>query len=204
MSAADGPDALLPTRRVIPENWVRPLPLDRWFPEGASPLEVDVGCGKGRFLLARARRHPECRYLGIERMLGRLRKIDRKACRLGLANLRLLRLDAWYAVAYLMPAASVRTYYVFFPDPWPKARHAVHRFFDEGFAAGLHRSLEPGGVVHAATDHAPYFEAIEAALRVHGGFEPAPVLVPDEEEQTDFERLYLGRVPIGRCAFRKR
>ncbi len=191
----------LPPRRILPDDWLRPLVLGHWYPHPERPLEVDVGSGKGRFLLARAARFPGVNFLGIERLLGRLRKIDRKACRGGLANVRLLRMDAYYATTYLLPAASVSTFYVFFPDPWPKVRHQAHRLFNEAFLEALARTLRPGGRVHVATDHLPYFEQVRAILAGDGRFEPAAPFEPAEEERTDFELLYLHEKPIGRCSF---
>lgn len=191
------------TRRISHGDGLHPLDLDSAYENHNAPLDLDVGFGKGRFLLARAAVSPAVRFLGIERRLDRLRRVDRKVCRRGLSNVRLLRFDAWYAVIYLVPAAAVRNCFIFFPDPWPKARHHAHRFFDDGFVQGLFRILQPGGVVQTATDHLPYAEEIHAALARHPGFEPAEVLVPAPEERTDFELLYLGKTPIGRCAFRK-
>ena len=70
------------TRRYVPENWLEPFRLADLF-AAPAPFEVDVGCGKGRFLLARAAAHPEINYLGVDRMLRRIRKVDRKAVRAG-------------------------------------------------------------------------------------------------------------------------
>ena len=70
----------------------------------ACPLEVEVGCGKGRFLTGRAAANPDCVFLGIERMLGRVRTFDSKTRRLGLANAHVVRLEALYTFWYLLPA----------------------------------------------------------------------------------------------------
>lgn len=188
--------------RIRPEQWIDPLPLAAYF-GNHHPLEVDVGCGKGRFLLERARTHPETNLLGIDRMLRRIRKIDNRVRRLGYPNLRLLRLEAYYAVAYLMPADAIQTYYIFFPDPWPKQRHHDHRLFNPRFVEALCRTLRPGGQVHVATDHQPYFEAICGILRREPRLAEAEPFQPTEAERTDFERWYLDRSPIGRCSFRR-
>lgn len=189
--------------RIIPENWLEPLPLSRFFSDPDRPIEVDVGCGKGRFLLARAQRFPETNFLGIERLLGRLRKVDRKLLRAGLTNVRLLRMEAYYATTYLLPADAISAYYIFFPDPWPKARHHDHRLFNPAYLDALARSLRPGGLVHVATDHLPYFEEIHAILRADPRFEEVAPFEPTEAERTDFELLFLGQKPIGRCSFRR-
>ncbi|NKB25683.1 MAG: methyltransferase domain-containing protein [Kiritimatiellae bacterium] len=87
--------------RIFPENWLEPLSLKDLF-DISQPLEIDVGCGKGRFLLRRATNGPETNFLGIERKLRRVRKIDKKAMKLGIRNLRLLRMDAYYAIHYYL------------------------------------------------------------------------------------------------------
>ena len=189
--------------RIYPGSWLGPLELDRHFAHPDRPLDLDLGCGKGRFLVARAAAHPDTNVLGIDRMLDRIRKVDRKCLRRDLHNVRLLRVEGYYAVTYLLPAASVRTCFCLFPDPWPKKRHRHHRLFSPSFLNALHRSLRPGGVLHLATDHLPYFEEIYALLSSDPRFAPEPVFIPRPEERTDFELLYLGRKPIGRCSFRK-
>jgi len=189
--------------RYFPEDWLRPMAVDRLF-KRTAPLEIDIGCGKGRFLLAHAQRHPDINFLGVDRMLRRIRKIDRKAVRRELTNVRLLRADAYYTTAYLIPEESVSTYYILFPDPWPKKRHVTHRLFDPKYVDALHRTLEPGRPFHFATDHLPYFEAVREIMLRDKRFEEIPAFEPLEEERTDFERLYLNIKPIGRCSFRKR
>ena len=188
--------------RHRPENWLDPIPLTDLFP-GASTMEVDLGCGKGRFLLARARRHPEIPILGIDRMLTRIRKIDNRARRMKLTNLRLLRIEGAYAVSYLLPPESVSTYYIFFPDPWPKKRHHGNRMFSDLFLQALVRTLAPGGCLHVATDHRPYFEEIRGLLEGCSALTGIQPYIPDEEERTDFERWYHGKTEIGRCSFKK-
>ncbi len=192
--------------RVIPATpaeWLGPLPVARWFSRPELPLHVDVGCGKGRFLLARAARYPAVNFLGIDRMLRRIRKVENRARRLDLANIRLLRVEAYYAVAYLLPPAAVSTFYIFFPDPWPKARHEAHRLFNPQFLTALHRSLQPGGMVHVATDHWPYFEQLQGVFAADLRFAPTAPFVPEADEQTDFECYYRETKPIGRLSVQK-
>ena len=184
-------------------EWLGPLPVREWFAHPQRRLEIDLGCGKGRFLLARAAKRPETNFLGIDRMLRRIRKVDNRARRFDLENVRLLRMEAYYAVAYLVPPAAVDAYYVFFPDPWPKARHEGHRLFNRPFLDALHRTLAPGGVAHVATDHLPYFEQLSGIFAGDARFAPIEPFVPAEDEQTDFERYYIGQKPIGRLSVRK-
>lgn len=134
-----------------------PLPVEIG---GARPLEVEVGCGKGRFLTARAAAHPEADFLGIERMLGRVRSFEEKCRRLKLSNAYVLRLEALYTFWYMLPEHGVRRTYVFFPDPWPKRRHRRHRLFGPLFLKALWKRLETGGRIEFATDHAEYFSHV--------------------------------------------
>lgn len=193
-----------PGCRIAVENVLEPLRLDGLFAHPGRPIEVDMGCGKGRFLVARAGAFRETNFLGVDRMLGRLRKIERRSARLGLDNVRLLRMDAFYATTYLIPTASVSTYYIFFPDPWPKVRHHRHRLFNAEYMNALHRTLAEGGTVHAATDHLPYFGEIASIVADDPRFELVPPFLPAEEERTDFELLFIEQKPIGRLSFRKR
>lgn len=190
------------SQRIYPEQVLQPLDLDAAFGYNHRPIELDLGSGKGRFLLARAQAHPEINYLGIDRMLRRIRKVDRKAVRNGLNNIRLLRMEAYYAVSYLIPAESISAYYILFPDPWPKKKHHDHRLFNPRFIDALYRTMKPGAPVHIATDHLPYFDEIMDVMRAHAErFEETEPWEPTEEERTDFELLFIEHKPIGRATF---
>src|SRR5512139_3932703 len=104
-----------PTLICQPASFFARLDLGSLFAR-PQPLEVELGCGDSTFLVALAARHPERNFLGVERLLGRLRKLDRKGRRLGLTNLRGLRIEAAYCLEYLLPFASVSALHVYFPD----------------------------------------------------------------------------------------
>ena len=191
------------TLRIFPEQWLEPIDFAARFEHPERPFEIDLGCGKGRFLLARARKFPEINFLGIDRQLGRIRKIGSKALRAGLFNIRLLRLDAYYTVTYLIPPQSVDAYYIFYPDPWPKGKHHHNRIFNGLFMDAIARTLKPGGKIHASTDHLPYFEEIYRLLKSDSRFDETETFVPAKDETSDFELMFKEKVP-GRCSFTRK
>lgn len=191
--------------RIIPSDWMGPLDLDAVFGHKPGALEVDLGCGKGRFLLAHAEQNPDISFLGIDRLLLRLLRVERQARREKHCNIRLLYVDACYAVGHLLPACSVAVYYIFFPDPWPKRRHYRRRLFDEDFLNALNKTLVPAGYIHVVTDHADYFKIIRGTITGDSRFETVPFFEPCEEERTGFELLFRHQqIPIHRCSFRKK
>jgi tRNA (guanine-N7-)-methyltransferase len=96
--------------------------------------------------------------------LGRLRKLDRKGRRLGLTNLRGVRIECGYFLEYLLPPGSVAALHVYFPDPWPKKKHRHRRLINERFPELARRVLQPGGVVYLRTDDADYFAQMQAVF----------------------------------------
>lgn len=190
------------TLRIVPENWLDPYDFKAAFPHPDRPLEVDIGSGKGRFLVARSGRFPETNFLGIERQRIRIDSSGRRCERAGRENVRMFRMEGYYAISQMMPAAYVANYYFFFPDPWPKARHHDQRLFNPAFMDALHRTLEAGGCLHVATDHLPYFEEILELLQKDARFVETEAFEPDDEERTDFELIFSHK-QIGRCSFRK-
>lgn len=134
---------------------------------GDRPLEIDLGCGDGSFLIDLARHHPERDFIGVERLLGRCRKVSKKIMRNGLSNARILRLDSKYVVEWLLPVESVSRIHLLCPDPWPKVRHNRRRIVQQGFLEAVRDALEAGGEFLFMTDHEEYFdwavERIEAS-----------------------------------------
>lgn len=160
----------------------------------SRPLEIEVGCGKGRFLARRAAEHPECDFLGIERMLGRVRLFDGKCRRANLANVQILRLEALYTFHYLLPAHHARTVYVFFPDPWPKRKHHSHRLFGPLFLKALWKRLEIGGRIEFATDHEEYFGFVsETCFPSAPSFRRVEPMERGPDQWTEFETRFRGQ-----------
>ncbi len=200
---------------LVPETYVAPFDLFAIFGR-AAPLHVDLGCGDGSFLCELAKRHPEENFLGIDRLAGRVAKACRKA--VALENVRVLNVESSYAVGYLLPERSVETFYLLFPDPWPKRRHHRRRIVTKAFLESTHRALENGGVLQIATDQFDYFRQIErlghaSSLQVSeelDGFKPSSLGQETSSDKNDdfpltkFERRFsaLG-VPIYRLALRK-
>jgi len=169
----------------------------------SRPLEVEVGCGKGRFLTERAKQNPDCDFLGIERMLERVRLFDGKCRRGKIDNAKVLRLEALYTFHYLLPAHHARRVYVFFPDPWPKKKHHSHRLFGPLFRAALWKRLEIGGKVEFATDHREYFEEVCAGFADDARFESVEPMPRPKEVWTEFETMFREQgLPIHSAAWR--
>src|SRR6266576_1763195 len=117
---------------------LEPLQIAEYFPT-VQPLEVELGCGDASFLVNYAKAHPERNFIGVERLGGRIRKLDRKGRRAGLTNLRGVRIESSYFLEYLLPPKSAVALHIYFPDPWPKKKHRRHRLINERFPSLAHR-----------------------------------------------------------------
>jgi tRNA (guanine-N7-)-methyltransferase len=184
-----------PELRLDPQAIFEPGGLPA-FLQQEGPLEIEIGIGKGRFLLAVAEARPDVRHLGIEWANKYLRVAEARAVKRGLANVRFARVDARELVHRVLPTASVSAYYVFYPDPWPKKRHHKRRFLRRDTADQLARTLADRGTLHVSTDHADYWRAIVEVLDDHAGFERLPAFggegfpLPVEEPLTNYEVKY--------------
>jgi tRNA (guanine-N7-)-methyltransferase len=154
-------------------------------------LEIELGSGDGSFLAQYAALHPGHNFIGVERLLGRLRKLERKGQRLGLANLRVVRIEAAYFLEWLLPPQSIHALHVYFPDPWPKRKHHKHRLVNERFPQLAGQILAAGGAVYLRTDDADYFSRMKAVFGVCPFF--AEIATPEDVAGvlTDFERGFL-------------
>lgn len=169
----------------------------------SAPLQVDLGCGDGSFLCALAQQFPDKNFLGIERLTKRVEKVRRKAEMID--NLRVLGTDTLLAVRYLLPENSVETFYVLFPDPWPKRRHQQRRIFTGDFLDAIATALEQNGILRVATDQLDYLRHIERLSRAHSRFTAVPRLRDEAVlPSTKFERQFREQgVPIHRLTLRK-
>ena len=176
---------------ILPPDILNRIDFASCFPS-IQPVELELGAGDGSFLLRYSALHPERNFLGVERLLGRLRKIDRKGRRLGLTNLRALRLEAAYVLEWMIPPASLSALHVYFPDPWPKRRHWKRRLINERFTGLVARALRPGGRFYVRTDDASYFEQMTEVGNGQALFqsvaEPAELLAVITDFEADFNR----------------
>ncbi len=189
---------------LVPADYFREIGLGELFPERMGlPLELDLGCGDGRFLLELAATFPERNFLGIERVKGRVHHVAGAIRRSGLDNLRVLRLDIAYVIGWLLPPACVQRVHFLFPDPWPKKRHHKNRMpRDLDFLRGLGRVLEPGGEILHKTDQRDYFEELSASFSELPGLQEMDwdEHLVGEYPETDFERQWVSmQRPIYRC-----
>jgi len=167
------------------------------------PVEVEIGSGKGTFLLARAAARPEVNLLGIEWATAYCCYAADRVRRAGLANVRLLRADAAHLFHVCLLARSVQRVHIYFPDPWPKRRHHRRRLIQPGFLRDVRRVLRVGGQLLIATDHAEYFQHILRVLAaaddlIEVSF-PRMAGRDGEVVGTNFERKYIAQ---GRAVYK--
>jgi len=174
------------------------------------PVEIEIGCGKGRFIIQRALSNAAVNYFGIERSGKFFRVLQQRILQSGAANIRLLRGEADYFMRKYVPRGSVQACHIYFPDPWPKKRHHKRRLVNAGFIETLRAALIAGGCIFFATDFRDYFDIMVAGARACSGLKEldcATVLPQDvnpETAATNYERKYLiqGR-PIYKATYKK-
>jgi tRNA (guanine-N7-)-methyltransferase len=187
---------------LLPESQAARVDLVQLFGRNA-PVHVDLGCGDGSFLCEMAQQFPKSNFLGIERLTKRVKKVRRKAEKIG--NVRVLRADTLFAVRYLLPESSVETFYLLFPDPWPKRRHQFRRIFTRDFLDAIAAALKQNGFLQIATDQLDYFHQIDRLSRAHAEFEVVALARDDAVlPLTKFERKFREQgAPIYRLTLRK-
>jgi tRNA (guanine-N7-)-methyltransferase len=156
----------IPPVRLINGDWWKDedLPIDWTRLLGKGALNAEVGFGEGEFLLAMALRHPDMRYVGIERFAEGHRKLVKKVRSEGAENVLTMVGDAYIILNLAFEQGVLDSVTVNFPDPWPKARHARRRLYTEEFFRIAARKLKRGGTVYLATDDRPYAEQAARAL----------------------------------------
>lgn len=169
-----------------------------------APLEVEIGSGKARFLVAAARANPEHDLLGLERALSYYRICRERVAKSGLSNAAVLRADGSLFLGSLAPA-SVAAFHVYFPDPWPKKKQIKRRFLDAVTLESLSSRLSPGGTLRIATDHPGYGRAIRSHLETVESLERLDWEALPPPPPTNYELKYAaeGR-PIWRFLLRRR
>ena len=164
---------------------------------------MEIGCGDGSFLASYAAQHRETNFLGIERLLGRIRKLNRKAIRLRLDNLKILRIEASYCIQYLLPPKSIRACHIYFPDPWPKKKHRKRRLIAPKFAENLAAALEPNGQVFLRTDNEGYFRQMLETFGENPRFLTTSAPLELTAVPTDFEKTFAQEgIPTLRAQYR--
>ncbi|MGC1481562.1 MAG: hypothetical protein WA771_13765 [Chthoniobacterales bacterium] len=176
----------------------RPLLPDGWA-DGTLELEVDLGCHRGAFLAAMAERFPETRWLGVEKLSGRVERCLAKFGRVGLENAWAIRGEGLTDVRRVLPGGSVAAIHVSFPDPWPKRRHWPRRVVNRETLEDAWVLLAVGGTLRLMTDDADYFGAMERAVVEDGRFAVAEWDDGREQAETEFERKFA---EIGQRVFR--
>ena len=175
-----------------------------------GPVHIEIGSGKGTFLLGQAQAQPSDNFLGIEWARKYYRYAVDRIGRWGLTNVRIIRTDAAGFLADSVPDETVDCFHIYFPDPWPKKRHHKRRFICSTNLEHLIRCLKTAGQLRIATDHADYFEQIKTVLAAQSDvLEEIDFIKPASAESgewvgTNFERKYIkDKKPIYTIATRK-
>lgn len=124
-----------------------------WFPSPTNPLEIEIGCGKGSFILETARANPLTNFLGIEWAREFYLYTADRVRRAALPNVRMLRTDAADFIRWRTPDQLIAHIHLYFSDPWPKAKHHKNRVVQHRFLAEVWRVLAPAGTLRIVTDH---------------------------------------------------
>jgi tRNA (guanine-N7-)-methyltransferase len=177
------------------DTLARPLDWQQLYGND-HPVELEIGMGKGTFLTEQAKGRPETNFFGIEWARWFWRYASDRLRRNGCTNARTVRAEASYFLTEFVPAQSLSVLHIYFPDPWPKARHHKRRLIQPKFVPIVARVLKPGGRIQVVTDHQGYWEEnIEPTIRAAEGFSVVDYNRPGsagagEFVGTNFERKY--------------
>jgi tRNA (guanine-N7-)-methyltransferase len=172
-----------------------PKPIDWAVLYGNDhPVEIEIGIGKGTFLTEQAKARPEANFFGIEWARWFWRYASDRLRRNGCMNARTARVEALFFLTEYVKDASISVLHVYFPDPWPKARHHKRRLIQEPFMKQATRVLAPGGRLQVVTDHQGYFEQIDQVVRASAlqvvEYNKPGSAAEGEFVGTNFERKY--------------
>jgi tRNA (guanine-N7-)-methyltransferase len=155
-----------------PRAFVRESP--RAFPplqavfENENPVEIEIGCGKGKFLIARAIQNADINFLGLDVVWKWMKYGVERSEKRKLGNIKFVKADARELIRHGLVEESVSIFHVYFPDPWPKRRHRKRRLITGDFLHLLHSRLTPGGLIELATDYHDYFVQMRSAVAQSG------------------------------------
>lgn len=179
------------------------LHLPKLFP-APQPLHVELGCGDASFLAEYARLNPGVNFIGVERLLGRVRKVERKGHRLGLTNICGVRIESAYFLEFLLPPHAIEALHIYFPDPWPKKKHRRFRLINERFTTLAWQALAPGGIVYLRTDDEDYFQQMTEVFNADKRFQLVETPASLAAVVTDFERGFNAQgIPTRRAAYQR-
>lgn len=199
MSPSASKHDLFPYFRTLAEM---PCPVD-WadFFGCDKPVELDIGCGRGMFLVNASVTNPDRNFLGIELDYKEGRRGAKRLQRRSQPNARVLGGDAKEFLRRYVPAHSVSSAHVYFPDPWWKRKHKKRRLFNDEFTDLLARIVQPNGLVHSWTDVEEYFGVISALMNHHAEFEPLPVPpLSEPSHDLDYQTSFHRRRSQAGCA----
>lgn len=154
-----------------------------------NPVVLEVGSGKGRFLIASAMERPDHNFIGIEKSLHYYRVIRERVEKRALTNIRLINHDAFLVMRDMLPDASIEEIHIYFPDPWPRKRERKRRIIRAEVLVEICRILLPGGWGIFVTDHEGYFDAAAPLIAEFFRAE-AREPGPDDPPRTNYEAKY--------------
>jgi tRNA (guanine-N7-)-methyltransferase len=155
----------------------------------ARGVVLEIGSGKGRFIIAAAVSQPDVNFIGIEKSLHYHRVIRDRVAKRGLTNIRLINHDAFLVLRDMLPDASIDEIHIYFPDPWPRKREQKRRIIRAEVMVEMARVLVPGGSGIYVTDHRDYYEA---AAPVIESFFRSERRIPtaDDPPRTNYEAKF--------------
>jgi tRNA (guanine-N7-)-methyltransferase len=181
------------------DEQIKPFTDLRELFEKAGPVQMEIGSGKGTFLLSQARAFPNVNFIGIEWASKFCRHAIDRMGRWGIDNVKMMRTDAVKFITEKIADECIEMYHIYFPDPWPKKRHHRRRLLSVPNVLEMLRTLQPDGIINIATDHDGYFEQIQDVCRQlesEGRIEQIDYIRPAGAKEgefagTNFERKYL-------------